>query len=514
MRQQNRLKCCSLIAITTIVILILQTHSATGQTNPYSKKFVLIDNYIDSLMKEWNVPGLALTIVYKDQIVYGRGYGYRDLEKKLPVETNTLFPIASNTKLFTSTVACMLQEEGKLSIDRPVKVYHPALNFYNDELNAKVTLRDLLSHRTGLPRYDGIWGKDTFTRDVLVSKISYMRPQLGFREGYIYNNMMFATAGSVLEKVTGQSWEELVRKKLFEPLDMKASCFTQDEMKQYGNYSLSYFEVDSTKQLKAKQYVAMSNSVGPAGSIKSTVEDMGKWMIAQLNNGTYKGRSVIPVNAINQTLVPNAIADRQARWAELSNSLYCLGRTIQSYKGLKLANHTGSIDGFYSNLSFVPEKELAVFIVYNQVEAGSLRSIISLPVIDILLGLDRTPWIQRYRTDYVEAQRLQKRFVDSINSTQVKNTQPSHNLAAYAGTYQHPVYGKMIIELQGESLVFNFRGQQSVLRHFHFDQFVTTEQKTDYPNFRLSFLTNQLGTIDGISTQFFGDPVMEFTRIK
>ena len=483
-----------------------------GQTNPYSSKFIRVDDYIDSLMKEWKVPGLALAIVYKDQLIYGRGYGYRDLEKKLPVETTTLFPIASNTKLITSTVATMLQEEGKLSIDIPVKKYHPNLNFYNDELNSKITLRDLLSHRTGLPGYNSIWINTPFTRDELVSKIVYMKPSLGFREGYIYNNMMFVTAGSVLEKITASKWEDLIREKIFIPLGMNASCFTIDEMKKYGNYSLAYFEDDSTKQLKLKQFVAQADALGPAGTIKSTVEDMSRWMIVQLNSGKIGGQQVIPAKAINQTLVPNSIADKEGRWPELSNGLYGLGRIIQTYKGLKITNHTGSIDGYYSNLTFVPEKELAVFIVYNAVEAGSLRTVINLPVIDRLLDLSPTPWISRYKTDYLRDKARSKQLEDSVKATQVKNTNPSHALQAYTGTYSHPAYGEIKIQIQNNRLVFIFRSQQSLLYHFHYNQFVTKEERNDIPNFRISFIVNNKGAIDRLTSEPYGDALAEFVR--
>ena len=337
----------SKILLTAFLFIAISSYS---QTNPFQKKFPLIDRYVDSLLKEWNVPGLALGIVYKDQLIYAKGYGYRDVQNKLPVDSKTIFPIASNTKLFTATAAVMLEEEGKLSLDKPVRTYMPSLNFYNDELNTKVTLRDMLSHRTGLPRYDGIWVASPFTRKETVAKVAYMKPVLGFREGYIYNNMMFASAGAVMENVTGKSWENIIREKIFQPLDMKTTCFTDEEMMKTNNYSLSYFEPDSTSRLLPEMYAAQSDALGPAGTIKSNIEEMSHWMIAQLNGGKYKGVQAIPGDAIKQTLIPNNIADRQGKWDELSNSLYTLGRTIQTYKGYKIATHTGSIDGFYSNL--------------------------------------------------------------------------------------------------------------------------------------------------------------------
>ena len=497
-----------------LFVLLLQTAAGYCQTNPFQKKFSLVDRYIDSLLKEWNVPGLALGIVYKDQLIYAKGYGYRDLENKLPVQTTTIFPIASNTKLFTTTAACMLADEGKLSLDKPVRTYMPSLTFSNDELNTKVTLRDMLSHRTGLPRYDGIWEASPFNRKETITKVAFMKPQLGYREGYIYNNMMFASAGAVLENVTGKSWEEIIRQKIFDPLDMKATCFSNEEMMKNNNYAIAYFEPDSTKKLLPELYIAQSEALGPAGTIKSNVEEMSHWMIAQLNGGKYKGQQAIPENAIRQTLVPNNIADKEGKWDELSNSLYALGRTIQTYKGYKIATHTGSIDGFYSNLTFIPGQQVAIFMVHNGSPGGSFRSGMAFPVIDRLLGLNNTPWSERYRKDYLEAKAQEKKAKDSITATQVKNTVPSHPLSAYTGMYFNVIYGSVTIELQNDQLVFLFRKQRSMLYHFHYDQFITKEENTDKPDFRLNFLTNSKGDIDRITMEPFGDPLAEFVKIK
>ena len=495
-------------------VLLFIALAGNAQTNPFQKRFPLIDRYLDSLMKEWNIPGMALGIVYRDQLVYAKGYGYRDLEKKLPVDANTIFPIASNTKLFTATLACMLQEEGKLDLNAPVRTYMPALRFSTDELNTKVTLRDMLGHRTGLPRYDGIWVAAPYTRKEMISKVAYMKPVLGFREGYIYNNMMYASAGAVMENITGSSWEDLVREKLFLPLQMNASGFTEAEMMRNNNYSLSYFEPDSSSRLLPEQYMAQSIALGPAGTIKTNINDISHWMIAQLNEGRYMGHQVIPAGAIRQTLVPNIIADKMGKYDELSNSLYAMGRTIQTYKGLKVATHTGSIDGFYSSLTFVPGEQLAVFIVHNSSPAGSLRSIIGFALLDRLLGLSYTPWSQRYRKDYLEAKAQEKHARDSVMATQVRNTSPSHALAAYAGTYSNPVYGDIRIELKDNQLVFIFRRQTSILWHFHYDQFITREEHSDTPDFRLHFITGNSGDIESLTTNPFGDPAAEFIKAK
>lgn len=497
--------------LTFLGISLFFTSTTFCQT-PFQKAFPAIDNYIDTIMKDWNLPGLALGIVYRDQLIYSKGYGYRDLEQKLPVQSTTIFPIASNTKLFTATAAAMLAEEGKLSLDKPVRNFMPSLAFYNDELNEKVTLRDMLSHRVGLPTYNAIWIGTDATRKEAISKVVFMKPQLGFREGYIYNNMMYAAAGLVMETVTNKTWEDIIRERLLGPLNMKASVFINDDMKKHGNYSLSYFESDSSRKLMPKKYEAQSDALGPAGTLKSTVEDMSHWMIAQLNSGMYNGRQVISSRVIKETMIPNAIADREGKYDELSNGLYGLGRILQTYKGHKIVSHTGSIDGFYSSLLLIPGQQLGIFMVHNGEASGNIRSVMALPVVDKLLGLSHTPWSQRYLADFNIARAALKRATDSIKATQVKGTVTSHPLQAYAGTYVSKLYGNIKIEQVNDGLTMSFRKVLSPLSHWHYDQFTTKEAQSDVPGFRLNFLTNDKGEIDRMSTRVFGDPVEVFIR--
>ena len=261
-----------------------------------------------------------------------------------------------------------------------------------------------------------------------------------------------------------------------------------------------------------KKFEAQSEALGPAGTIKSSIEDMSHWMIAQLNNGKYKDRQAIPKRAIAETLLPNTISDREARWEELSNSLYCLGRAIQTYKGIKISSHTGSIDGFYSQLVFIPQHQLSIFVVFNAVEAGSLRPVITYPIIDRLLDLSLTPWSQRYRSEYLFEKARGRKVVDSLKALQVKNTSPSHPLSSYVGTYTNLIYGNAKVELVDGELFFVFRRQRSPLKHFHYDQFVTEEKDSDAPDFRLQFLINNKGDIDRISMRPYGDPQADFVK--
>ena len=260
--------------------------------------------------------------------------------------------------------------------------------------------------------------------------------------------------------------------------------------------------------------MAQSDALGPAGTIQSNIEDMSHWMIAQLNEGRYKGRQVIPPAVIRETLIPNVVSDPEGRWAELSHSLYALGRQVLTYKGYKITSHTGSIDGYYSNLTFLPSEKLGIFIVYNTQPASILRGVLAYPIIDRLLGLSRTTWAERYKKIHLADRSRTIQLRDSLKATMVKNTLPSHPLEDYTGTFQNPIYGTMRIELQQNRLVLSFRRQQSPLTHFHYDQFHTDEVANGKPDFHLRFITAMNGKIESLTVRPYGDDAAEFLRLK
>jgi CubicO group peptidase (beta-lactamase class C family) len=325
--------------------------------------------------------------------------------------------------------------------------------------------------------------------------------------------MMFVAAGGVMEQVTGKSWESLIREKLFGPLDMKSSCFTDAEMTSGGNYALCYYEADSTHRLSPKKYSSQTEALGPAGTVRSNLEDMSHWIIAQLNGGQYRQKTIFSNNVWKQTLTPNNISDREGKYDELSNALYGLGRSLYTYKGVKVASHTGSIDGYFSNLIILPKEQIGIFMVHNSTAGSIIRPIMTYPVLDLLLNLGYTPWSQRYRQLSREDKALEKRSEDSIKATKVNGTRPSHNGADYAGNYASDLYGPLRIENQQDTLYLQFRKVRSRLLHFHYDQFYTEEKNSDLPEFRLQFSTDFGGKVDKVVMSVFGDPVTEFVRV-
>lgn len=486
-------------ASTLLLLLIASTF--TIAQDKFSASFTALDKHFDSVLKQWNIPGLAVGIVHKDKLIYAKGFGYRDLDKKLPVNTKTTFPIASNSKLFTSVLGGILEAENLLDIDKPVRYYMPSLNFATDELNANVTVKDMLSHRTGIPGFDALWLYGSWPKDSLVARLPLLKPRYALREGYIYNNVMYSIAGSVMEEVTGKSWENLVREKIFKPLGMNSSGFSNEIKAPLENHSLSYMEADATGKVLARPVSGQSEALGPAGTIYSSVEDMGHWMVAIINKGMVNGKQVIPAEAITQTTIPLIISDRTGRWPELSNGLYGMGRIMQSYKGIKIHMHTGSIDNFYSNLTVVPSEELAIFVVLNTSEASSYRSIAALPVIDRLLSLDYTDWPGRYRKEY-EASQNRGGGRQTATPTPAAVT-PLHPLTAYAGTYTDPLLGTLSIVVRNNRLWLQYKDFDFELFPEKFDYF-TTRQPRGVPDYRLQFQTGTNGKVNKAVMNVYG----------
>src|SRR5438067_964172 len=269
------------------VALMVCGVAARAQDADVAKKLQGFDAYMEQTLKDWNTPGVGVGIVVGNKLVFVKGYGYRDYEKKLPFTARTLQPIASNSKLFTAVAAGMLVEEGKLTWDKPIKQSVPEIEFYNDQLNNNVTLHDMLSHRTGVTRHDLIWFKSPFTRKELFERLKYLEPQEPMRETFLYNNLMFAAAGQVIEMKSGKRWEDFVRERIFTPLGMSTTCYTIADMLKQPDYGVPFREKRDSFELYKIPYYEDTEGVAPAGAIISNIDELSHWLIALMNEGKY-----------------------------------------------------------------------------------------------------------------------------------------------------------------------------------------------------------------------------------
>jgi CubicO group peptidase (beta-lactamase class C family) len=487
------MKACRFVSCAWILLTSLSTNA---QNLNVEQKLKGIDVTINKILKDWNVPGCGIGIVLRDKLVFAKGYGYRNLENKLPVTPNTLFQIASNTKLFTATAIGFLVDEGKLDWDKPIKRYVPSIQFYNEELNANVTIRDMLSHRTGISRHDNIWYKSDFTRQELFERLKYLEPSLPLRQGFLYNNLMYAAAGEIIEYLSHQTWEEFVKERIFKPLGMTHSMFVTEDMMKQADFMSPYYEKRDTTILLPFPFYTKQQGVGPCGSIISSINDLSNWLIAQMHAGKFNRKQVVPAAVVRETMQPASLtASVPDKYFENLNSIYGMGRGTSSYKGHYRTQHGGAIGGIYSNISFMPGDSIGVIVFSNGAHVAQVPGIIANIVYDKLLGLEATPWSDRALKDYLKNKATDKETRKKPDIDRVMNTKPSHPLADYAGKYEDPAYGVVDIQEQGGELKFTFNNTTLPLRHYHYDRFVSPDDEIS-GTWSLLFSTDAQGSIE------------------
>jgi CubicO group peptidase (beta-lactamase class C family) len=478
------------------------------------KKLGDFDAYMAKILKDWNAPGIGVGIVVGDKLVFAKGYGFRDYGKKLPYTPTTLHQIASNTKLFTAVAAGMLVDEGKLTWDKPVRESVPTITFYNDLLNDTVTLRDMLSHRTGITRHDTIWYKSDFTRKELFDRTKYLEPSAPLRQTFLYNNLMYAAVGYMIELQSGKRWEDFLRERIFGPLKMANTTFSVAEMVKRPEPGVPFTEKRDTFELYQIPYYEDIDGVAPCGAIISSVEDMSHWLIALMNRGQFEGRQVIPADVIKATLepaiaLPNTAAETRGFW-EVLNGVYGMGRWTASYRGHLVAYHGGDLPGFHSQVSYLPKEGIGVIVFVIGDHCAGLYNIVSYNVYERLLGLDQTPWSARQLEVRLKAKKAGTESRAKAGGERVPNTKPSHALADYAGEYENPAYGLLKVNMKDGGLWLDFHKIVLPLSHFHYDRFDTPDDEQNGKT-SLNFQTNPQGDVDKV-TSSLDEAEVVFTR--
>ena len=489
----------SRLAFVALVVAAICASSALAQDGDIAARLQGLDEYMARVLKDWNGPGIGVGIVVGDKLVFAKGYGYRDYEKKLPFTPATVCPIASNTKLFTAVAAGMLVEEGKLTWDRPVRESVPSIKFYNEQLDNTITLRDMLSHRTGITRHDTIWYKSDFTRKELFDRLKYLEPQEPIRQSFLYNNLMFAGVGYMIELQSGRTWEQFVRDRILQPLDMKATGYTLAEMVKQPEHGVGYTERRDSFELYHIPYYEDTDGVAPCGAIISNIQDLSHWLIALMNDGKYAGRQVLPADVLKQTIqpaiaLPNTAAEQRGYW-EMLNAAYGMGRETATYRGHLITFHGGDLPGFHSQVSFLPKENIGVIVLVVGNHTAPLYNLVSYNLYERLLGIEETPWIDRGLKIRLKAKEADKQARAKAGEDRVPNTRPSHALADYAGEYENPAYGLIKIALKDNQLQFDFHKIKMPITHFHYDRFDTADDEED-GKWSVNFRTNPQGDID------------------
>lgn len=457
------------------------------------------DAYMAQIIKDWNVPGIGVGIVMKDKLVFAKGYGYRDYGKKLPYTPTTTQPIASNTKLFTAVAAGLLVDEGKLDWDKPIRQYVPGIKFYNDDLDRTVTVRDMLSHRTGITRHDSIWYKSDFTQKELFDRLKYLEPAEPPRSVFLYNNMMYSGTGYSIELLSGRTFENFVRDRILTPFGMTSTTFAIADMLKTPEPGVPYTERRDTTELYQIPYYSDAIGVAPAGAINSNIVDMSRWLIALMNDGQLDGKQVLPKALIKQTLAPSIALPNTGLevrgWGEILNAAYGMGRWTASYRGHLIAYHGGDLPGFHSQVSTMPYDSIGVIVFVIGNHAAPLYNIVSYNVYERLLGMSLTPWSERQNAIRLKNKAAGMQARTKAGSGRIAGTTPSHSLDDYVGEFEHPAYGVLTISKGDTSLMFDFHKIRMPLSHFHYDRFDTPDDEQD-GKWSVNFVTSSQGEID------------------
>ena len=453
------------------------------------------DDFANQALRDWKCDGFAIAVIQDGQVILSKGYGLRNVKRNLPVTTKTLFAIGSSTKSFTVTAMGALVDQGKLDWDKPVRDYLPDFKMWDPFATERMTPRDLVTHRSGLPRHDLMWYSSPFSREEIFNRLRYLEPNKDFRTTFQYQNLMFMTAGYLAGHVAGMSWEQLVHNTIFEPLGMTASNFSVVDSQKTDDFSLPY---KVANEVVVDVPFRNIDAIGPAGSINSNVEDMTKYVQMHLA----KGKGVLSATNEVQMMTPQMAISAPSPDKELGDLAYGMGFFVTSYRGHKFVHHGGNIDGFSALVAFLPQDNIGLVILTNQ-DSSALPAIVAYNVWDRLLGLDPVDWTTRVKTQRAMSKASETAAKQKGYTLQVSGTHPSHYLADYAGEYEHPGYGIVKIEKTGTDLKIDYHGLGGVLRHFHYDVFeVPKDELNPFSEEKVQFHTNLAGEIDSLGIPF------------
>lgn len=461
--------------LTSIALALCICCTAQKAATPAFVKDSL-DSYVEKALRDWNLPGLAICIV-KDGEVIMKGYGVKELGKPDKVDENTLFMIGSNTKAMTATALAMLHEKKMLSLDDKVAKWLPNFKMKDALTTRELNLRDLLSHRIGMETFQGdfMYWTSALTTKQAIEKFGQLTPTYSFRSKWGYCNAAFAVAGEVINAASGKTWAAFVTDSIFKPLGMNRTIALSKDLHASSNKAAAH-TFDYEQQLIVIPYCDIDN-LGPAGSVSSSVNDMSKWVQALLQNGRFNDKQVIPGNAIYQTRQPHSIVGSGGHpYNKMNFNLYGLGWMLNDYNGKRLISHTGGVNGFVTSVTLIPEDKLGIVVLTNSDQNGLFEAV-KWEILDAYLKLPYRNYAGVYansnRAQVENAQTTWKKKLDTV-AMRKPTTLP---LSAYAGQYQHEVYGWLKITAAQDHLLINFEHHpklQAKLEPLGADRFACT----------------------------------------
>lgn len=447
-----------------------------------------LDKYYEKMVTDWGVPSASIGIVKDGKLVYVGAFGTLEQGKDIKPNGNTLYGIASNSKAFTAAIIGMLVQEGKLNWNDKVKKYLPYFEVYDPWVSNNVTIRDLLSHRVGLGTFSGdlIWYKSDFSAEEVVKRSKHLQKTFDFRAGYGYSNVMYIAAGEVIRSVTGKSWSENVKERIFEPLGMNRTVTSPKKLSEKGNYVTPHaLENNINIPIEWVDW----EEIGALGGVITSVNDISKWMIFMLNHGINGTDTLLTKSTINMLWTPhsNFVVDHTSKYDQGRHfSAYGLGWGLGDFNGRLRVSHTGAIDGMITAVTLIPDENLGVVVLTNGMNSPITAA--TNYALDQFMGTGNKDW----STELLARTKARENADDRISSRiqkRVTNTTPSLPLDKYEGTYMSDIFGKIWIIQKDNKLHLKFEHSEQLsatLEHWHYDVWKIS---WNYPHAWFSFGT-------------------------
>lgn len=515
MYTMNRIAAAVVLAFSSIAVPALAADAAPAvSVAAVPAPAFDLDRDVNSALKLFDVPGIAIAIVKDGKVITAKGFGVRKLGEPAPVDAKTLFEVASNSKGFTAAALAMLVDEGKLAWDDPVTKHLPGFQMHDSYVTGAMTIRDLLTHRSGLGLGAGDllwWPTTTFTTDEIIEKLRYIRPATSFRNSYAYDNLLYIVAGKIIADKAGKSWGEAMHERILAPLGMTGTTTSLAE--NAGNPDVANAHSKINGKIAAVKSMPVPNAVGAVG-INTNAEDIAKWMMVLLDEGKIAGakdKDGKPARLLSEkqarelwtAQTPIKIAEpKPALAATKPNfSAYGLGFQLRDYKGMKVAMHGGALQGFYSRVLMVPDAKLGVSILTNAENGGSMTAL-QWRILDHYLQAAPSDWLALVAKVEQDQHAEEVKKQGKASGARAAKSQPSLPLAAYDGEYEDAWYGKVVIKPEGKKHILSFTRTPDLtgeLEHWQHDTFIVRWKERNFnADAYVTFSLNPDGSIDRV----------------
>jgi len=492
-----------LIPFLVFIFCVFHLHAQSLET-----KIKAFDTYVETSRNLYQVPGLAIAVVKDGKVIFKKGYGVRQLGTANAVDTQTLFACASTTKAMTATCMAMLVDEGKVKWDDPAIKHLPDFQLYDPYVTRELKIRDLFTHNSGVGNTDFLWSIMKISSDEVLARMKLVKPSYSLRSSFIYQNIFYLYAGKVIEKVSGMPWEEFIQQRIFQPLGMTRT-FPMLKMVKDPNQSMAHYWVDNKITVIER---TNADAIGPAGSVWSCAEDMGKWALCMLDSSKYAGGRLLKSTTWMEMFKPQVMVTPEqfyptAKLTKPNWMTYGLGWFQQDYNGHHINFHTGSLAGETAIHGQLPDSKLAIYIFGNY-DHAEVRHALMFKAFDLFGTGGTRDWSSELYTLYKNIQAGDDKAEKQFEAARQLNTQPSLSLDTYTGRYTSPLYGELIITRENADLLLEFNQYKKAhVSHWHFDTFRGWFDNRWHGKLNANFDLNALGQVAGVTVDG-----MTFTR--